>query len=153
MDIFTQRLPYDGLAKRTVTLTQDKLVIDYKNFARNSTDDYDYRKIDPDFRTVRRGETEWSNVVFGFLIAFLVLFIFSKMSPSLLFKSIVLSIEVCTIVIALYLFARLFIKKEHLYVLDDTGDCILSLKSTPKSRAFIAKLKAKVDGANKAAKV
>ena len=47
MDVFTQRLPYEGFAKRTITLEQDKLVIDYKNIARSLTDDYSYGKIDP----------------------------------------------------------------------------------------------------------
>ena len=152
MDVFARRLPYDGLAKRTVTLEQDKLVIDYKNFARNSTDDYDYRKIDPGIKTIRRGETEWSSVVYGLVVASVVLFLLSKMSPGLLFTSIVLGIQVCTAAAAVYLFACIFIKKDHIYILDTSGDCILALKSTPKSRAFVAKLKAKVEAANKTAK-
>jgi len=152
MDVFAQRLPYDGLAKRTVTLEQDKLIIGYKNIARNFIDDYDYRKIDPGFKTIRRGETEWSGVVYGLVVASVVLFLFSKMSPGLLFKSIVLGIQVCTVTAAVYLFALIFIKKDHIYILDTSGDCILALKSTPKSRAFVAKLKAKVEAANKTAK-
>ena len=79
----------------------------------------------------------------------MVFFILSKMSPSLLFKSIVLGIQVCTVVIAVYLLALIFYKKAHIYVLDTSGDCILALKSTPKSRAFAAKLKAKVESAAK----
>lgn len=144
MDVFTERLFYDGLAKRTITLEPDKLVIAYKNIARNFTDDYAYLKIDPDFKTVRRGETEWSNVVYGLVVASMVFFILSKMSPALLFKSIVLGIQLCAVATAVYLLARIFLKKDHIYVLDTTGDCIISLKSTPKSRAFVAKLKEKV---------
>ncbi|MGA2507310.1 MAG: hypothetical protein ABSF80_07540 [Chitinispirillaceae bacterium] len=149
MDVFTQRLPYEGFAKRTITLEQDKLVIDYKNIARSLTDDYSYGKIDPVFKTIRRGETEWSSIVYGLVITSMVFFILSKMSPSLLFKSIVLGIQVCTVVIAVYLLALIFYKKAHIYVLDTSGDCILALKSTPKSRAFAAKLKAKVESAAK----
>jgi uncharacterized membrane protein len=149
MDVFTQRLPYDGLAKRTLTLEQDKLVVNYKNVVRNLTDDYAYGKINPDFKTVKRGETEWSSIVYGLVITSMIFFILSKMSPSLLFKSIVLGIQVCTVVIAVYLLALIFIKKTHIYVLDTSDDCILALKSTPKSRAFVVKLKAKVDAAKR----
>jgi hypothetical protein len=149
MDVFMERLYHDGFAKRTVTIEQDKLVINLKSIGRNFTDDYDYSKIDPSFKTVRRGETEWSNVVYGLVVASMVFFILSKMSSSLLFKSIVLAVQVCTVAAAVYLLARIFIKKEHLYILDTAGDCVLVFRSTPKSRAFVAKLKARAEAARK----
>ena len=150
MDVFTERLPWDGLATRRFTLENDRLVIRYKNIARSFEDEYDYRKIDPVARTVRRGETEWSNVVFGLVIASIAFFILTKMSSSLVFNSIVLIVQLCTALAAVYLIALIFFKKEHIYIMDTSGDCILSLKSTPKSRAFAARLNAKVAAAGKA---
>lgn len=145
MDVYTERLPWDSLATRRLTLENDRLVISYKNIARSFEDEYDYRKIDPVATTVRRGETEWSNVVFGLVIASIVFFILTKMSSSLVFSSIVLIVQLCTAIAAVYLITIIFFKKEHIYIMDTSGDCILSLKSTPRARAFVAKLKAKVD--------
>jgi hypothetical protein len=147
MDVFTEKLPWDGLAKQRLTLGPGKLVIHYKNIARSFEDEYDYRKIDPDFRTVRRGETEWSNAVFGLVIASIVFFILTKMSSSLIFNAIVLAVQLCTALLAVVLIARIFIKKDHLYIMDTSGDCFLTLKSTSKARAFVAKLKEKVHAA------
>jgi hypothetical protein len=147
MDIFTERLPYDSLATRRLALEAGRLVIRFKNLARSFEDEYDYRKIDPVFKIVRRGETEWSNTVFGLVIVSIVFFILTKMSSSLVFNGIVLSVQLCTALIAVFLIALIFIKKDHLYIMDTSGDCFLTLKSTPKSREFAAKLKAKVESA------
>jgi hypothetical protein len=147
MDDFTEKLPWDGLAKRRLTLAPEKLVIHYKNVARDFEDEYDYGKIDPDFRTVRRGETEWSNAVFGLVIASIVFFILTKMSSSLIFNAIVLAVQLCTALLAVVLIARIFIKKNHLYIMDTSGDSILTIRSTPRARAFAAKLKEKVKAA------
>jgi hypothetical protein len=147
MDVFTDKLLWDGLATRRLTLEADRLVIRYKNIARGFEDEYDYGKIDPSFRTVRRGETAWSNVVFGLVIASIVFFILTKMSSSLIFNSIVLIVQLCTAMLAVVLIARIFIKKDHLYIMDTSGDCIITLRATPKARAFAAKLKAKVEAA------
>jgi hypothetical protein len=144
MDVFIQRLPWDSLATRTLTLEADRLVINHKNFVRSFTDDYDYRKIDPVFRTVRRGETEWSNFVFGLVLASTVFFVISKMSSSLIFRSVVIGIQLFAALTAVYLISRIFLKKEHIYILDTTGDCIAALRSTPKAKAFASKLKEKM---------
>ena len=150
MDDFTERLPYDGLATRRLVLEAGRLVIRFKNIARSFEDEYDYRKIDPCIKTVRRGESEWSNIVFGLVIASIVFFVFTKMSSSLIFNSIVLTVQLCTALLAVWLIALIFIKKDHLYIMDSSGDCIISLKSTLKSRAFVARLKAKVEAAGAA---
>ena len=147
MDIFTEKLPWDGFATRRLTLGPDKLALSYKNIARSFEDEYDYGKIDPVFRTVRRGETEWSNIVFGLVIASIVFFILTKMSSSLIFNGIVLIVQLCTAVLAVWLIARIFIKKDHIYIMDTSGDCILTLRSTPKARAFVVKLKTKTEAA------
>jgi hypothetical protein len=147
MDVFTERLPYDGLATRSLVLEAGRLVIRFKNISRSFDDEYDYRKIDPCIKTVRRGQTEWSNIVFGLVIVSIVFFVLAKMSSSLIFNSIVLTVQLCTALLAVYLIALIFIKKDHLYIMDTSGDCILTLKSTPKSRAFAAKLKEKVKAA------
>jgi hypothetical protein len=144
MDVFTEKLPWDGLAARSLTLGPDRLVINYKNIARSFEDEYGYGSIDPAFRIVRRGEAEWSNVVFGLVIASIVFFILTKMSSSLVFNSAVLAFQLCTALLAVLLIARIFIKRDHLYIMDTAGDCILTLRSTPKSRAFAAKLKEKI---------
>jgi hypothetical protein len=145
MDVFTENLFYDSLAKRTLTLESEKLVINYKNIARSFIDDWDYRKIDPVFRTMRRGESEWSNVVFGLVIVSVVFFILTKMSSSLVFNGIVLVVQLCTALVTVFLFARIFLKRDFIYILDTSGDCILSLRSTPRAKAFAAKLKEKVE--------
>ena len=148
MDVFTERLPYDGLATRRLVLEAGKLVIRFKNIARSFDDEYDYRKIDPCIKTVRRGETEWSNIVFGLVVVSIVFFVLTKMSRSLIFNSIVLTVQLCTALLAIWFIALILIKKDHLYIMDISGDCILSLKSTTKSRAFAAQLKLKVEEAN-----
>ena len=150
MDVFTEKLPWDGFAKRRLTLGPDKLVIAYKNIAHSFEDEYDYKKIDPVFRVIRRGETEWSNVVFGLVIASIVFFILTKMSSSIIFNSIVLAVQLCTALLAVWLIARIFLKKDHLYLMDTSGDCICSLRSTPKAIAFAAKLKMKTEKAKTA---
>ncbi|MBN2189184.1 MAG: hypothetical protein JW699_07005 [Chitinispirillaceae bacterium] len=147
MDMYTDKHPWDGLATRRLTLGPDRLIIHYKNIARGFEDEYDYGKIDPAFRTVRRGEAEWSNVVFGLVIASIVFFILTKMSSSLIFNTIVLIVQLCAALLAVALIFRIFIKKDHLYIMDATGDCILTLRATSKARAFAAKLKAKVEAA------
>jgi hypothetical protein len=145
MDVFTQRLPWDSLGTRTLALESDKLVMNHKNFSRSFTDDYDYRKIDPVFRTVRRGETEWSGVVYGLVVASIIFFVLSKMSSAQIFSSVVIGIQLCTALAAVYLIFRILLKKDHIYILDDTGDCIVALRSTPKARAFAAELKSRIE--------
>jgi hypothetical protein len=69
------------------------------------------------------------------------------MSSSLIFNAIVLAVQLCTALLAVVLIARIFIKKDHLYIMDTSGDSILTIRSTPRARAFAAKLKEKVKAA------
>lgn len=147
MDVLTERLPWDGLAVRRLRLEGGRLVIQYKNIARSFDDEYEFRKIDPVFRVVRRGEPGWSGTVFGLIVVSIVFFILTKMSSSLVFNGIVMVLQICTLFATVFLIAKIFLKREHLYVLDRSGECIVSLKSTPRSRAFTAKLKAAVERA------
>jgi hypothetical protein len=149
MNLFVQILPYEGFAKRTFTLEAGKMVIDYKSPARNCSDDYSYDRINPDIKLVRRGATEWSNVVYGLVILSIVFFLISKMSYSLLFKSIMLGIQLGIVIVAVILLAHIFLKKDYLYVLDDTGDCLFALRATPKAKTFIGTLQEKMATAGK----
>jgi hypothetical protein len=145
MNTFIQHLPWEGFAKRTLTLEEEKLIIDYRSPGQNLTDDIPYGRINPDIRLVRRGATEWSNVVFGLVIAMLAVFVISKMSRSMLVMSITLVVQLCIVVPALVLVALIFIKKEYIYVLDDTGECLFSLRATPKAKTFIGKMKERME--------
>jgi hypothetical protein len=147
MDVFIERLPWDGLATRTLTLENDRLAIRFKNIARSLDDDYRYGKIDPDIKTVRRGETGWSNVVYGLVVTSVVFFVLSKMSPSSTFRNVVIGFQLCAAAAAVCLLSRIFLKRDHLYIMDTAGDCIVSFKSTPRSRAFAAKLREKIAAA------
>jgi hypothetical protein len=149
VDHFIQKMPWEGLAKQTITLEDGKMVIDYKSPARNFSDDYRYGNLSPDIKLVRRGATEWSNVVYGLVVTSIVFFLISKMSNSLLFKSIALGIQLFIVIVAVSLLGLVFVKREYLYVLDDTGDCVVALRATPKAKAFIGKLKQKLETTEK----
>ena len=141
MTTFTQRIPWQGFAKRTLTLAPDKLLINHKGFE----DEYRYKDINPALQTVRRGESEWSNVIFGLIVAFAILFILTKIIPSVIFKLTVFALGFVVLIAAGWLFALQFIKKEHVAILDTSGDCILMLRVTPKSKPFITQLRAKLE--------
>lgn len=144
MDRFIQYLPYDALGKRTVTIEQNGLTIHFKNINRNFSDEYPYAKINPDFKIVSRGETEWSGVIYGLVVFSIFMFLVIKMSHGLIFKCTVWSIQFCALVTAVYLLALRFIKKDYHYIFDLSGECILSMKKTPASDEFVRKLKARL---------
>jgi hypothetical protein len=144
MDTFVQHLPYDALATRKITLEPEKIVMHYKSLNRNFNEQYGYADLDPDFKTVRRGEKEWSGVIYGFIISSVVLFLFVKIAHSFLFKSLFLGIQIALLITAAYLFSLIMLKKEFVYIFDRSGECILTLKATPKAKEFVKKLRAKV---------
>ena len=145
--VLIQRLPYDSLAKRTITLEADKLVMEYRNIVRSFTDDYLYAHLSPDIKTVRRGASEWSGVIYGFVVTFMVFFLFTKMSHSLLFRVIFLGLQVAALAGVVWLLLLWVIKRDYYYILDRSGDCILCLKATPKAREFVKKLREKIAAA------
>jgi hypothetical protein len=144
MDQFVQYLPYDALGKRTLRLEQDKLVLTYKNLTRNYTDEFPFEKINPVFKYVKRGESEWDGVLLGLVVSAIALVLFTKMLHSLIVRTVFLSIQVCMLFAAVYLLAIKFIKRDYCYILDDSGDVIVALKVTPHAKAFIAKLSEKM---------
>lgn len=145
MDRFIQQMPYDYLGKRTIKLEEDKIIIDSKNMVRTLSDDYPYAKIDPEFKTIRRGEKEWGSVVYGLIVSILILLFFQKMFHNGLFTIIVYCIELCVIAAAVYLVSLGFFKKNFIFVLDTSGNCIFSLKETAESKEFIKKLKERIE--------
>ena len=142
---FIQRLPYESLAKRTITLEPDKLVMAYKNIVRNFTDDCLYTNLNPDIKTVRRGANEWSGVIYGLVVTFIVFFLFTKMSHALLFRMIFLSLQIFTLIGIVWLLLLWVIKREYIYIFDRSGECILCLKATPKARELIKQLREKIE--------
>ncbi|MBN2037204.1 MAG: hypothetical protein JW768_10715 [Chitinispirillaceae bacterium] len=144
MTTFVQYLPYDALATRTITLEPDKIVMHYKSLNRNYSEEYAYSDINPDFRTVRRGEKEWSGVIYGLIMSSVVLFIFVKIAHSFLFKSLFLFTEFAFLITAAYLFSRIVLKKEFVYIFDRNGECILALKATHRAKEFVNNLRGKV---------
>jgi D-alanyl-lipoteichoic acid acyltransferase DltB (MBOAT superfamily) len=146
MEQFIQHIPYDYLGKRTIGLDNDKLVINTKNLLQAISDDYSYDKIDPEFKTIRRGEKEWGNIVYGLIVFAVVLFLLLKVFNNMTFKVVVLCLQLCTIAAATYLLSLGYFKRNFIYVLDTSGNCILLLKETDKSIAFTKKLKEKIVG-------
>jgi hypothetical protein len=145
MDQFVQHMLYDYLGKRTIKLESDKIVIDSKNMLRTLTDDYPYSKIDPEFKTIRRGEKEWGGIVYGLIISILLLLFFQKIFHNGLFTIIVYCIELCAIATAVYLVSLGYFKRRFIFVLDTSGNCIFSLKETVQSKEFIKKLKERTE--------
>jgi hypothetical protein len=145
MDQFIQQMPYDYLGKRTIKLDDDKIIIDSKNMLRTLSDDYPYAKIDPEFKTIRRGEKEWGSIVYGLIVSAVVLFLLLKVSNNMMFKVIVLCIQLCTIATATYLLSLGYFKRNFVFVLDIEGNCVFSLKETDKSKEFIKKLKERIE--------
>ena len=150
MDVFIQRIPWKGFAKQTLTLGVDKLVIFYKGFDQTIEDEYLYKGLHLAIKNVRRGESAWTNVIFGLIITSIVLFLCTKMSPSLLFKAIVLILNFAVLITAGALFLQRFIKREYVYLFDASGECILMLRVTPGSRPFIAALRQNIETVRKA---
>lgn len=145
MDQFTQHMPYDYLGKRTIRIEDDRIVIDSKNILRTLSDDYRYEKINPVFKTVRRGEKEWGSIVYGLIVSTIVLFLLLKMFHNGLFTVIVYCIQLSMIGTAVYLLSLGYFKRNFIYVLDTSGDGIFSLKETDRSKEFLKKLKAKIE--------
>lgn len=150
MEQFTQQLPYDYLGKRTIKLENERIVIDSKNMLRTLSDDYSYDKIDPEFKTISRGEKEWGNIVYGLIISLIVLLFFQKMFHNGLFTIIVYCIELCVIAAAAYLVSLGFFKRNFIFVLDTSGNCIFFLKETARSKEFINRLKEHIEKSNPA---
>lgn len=145
MDQFIQQMPYDYLGKRTIKLESDKIVINSKNMLGSLSDDFPYSKIDPDFKTILRGEKEWGTIVYGLLISILVLLFFQKIFHNGVFTIIIYGLELLAITAAVYLVSLGYFKKNFIFVLDISGNCIFSLKDTPKSKDFIKKLKVRIE--------
>ena len=145
MDQFTQQMPYDYLGKRTITLESDKLVINSKNMLGSLSDDYSYSKVDPQFKTILRGEKEWGNVVYGLIISILVLLFIQKVFHNGLFTLIIYGLELVAIAAAVYFVSLGYFKKNFIFVLDTSGNCLFTLKETPKSKEFIKKLKVRME--------
>jgi hypothetical protein len=145
MDQFIQHIPYDYLGKRTIRLENDRIVIDSRNMLHALSDDYPYNKIDPAFKTIRRGEKEWGNIVYGLIVATISLFILLKMFHNGLLTLIVYCVQLSMIASAAYLVSLGYFKKNFIYVLDTSGNCVFSLKENDRSKEFLKKLKAKVE--------
>jgi hypothetical protein len=144
VDTFIQYLPYDALAKRTLTLEQDKLSMHFKNLTRNFSDDFPYQKINPDIKTVHRAEKEWSGVVYGLIVTYIVFLILTKMSQALYLRTAFLVIQIAMLAIAVWLGVLMFRKQDYYYIFDTDGECILMIKATVKAKEFVKKLKAKL---------
>jgi hypothetical protein len=144
VDTFIQYLPYDALAKRTLTLEQEKLSMHFKNLTRNFSDDFPYQKINPDIKTVHRAEKEWSGVVYGLIVTYIVFLILTKMSQALYLRTAFLVIQIGMLAIAVWLGVLMFRKQDYYYIFDTDGECILMIKATVKAKEFVKKLKAKL---------
>ncbi|MBN1131080.1 MAG: hypothetical protein JXA71_18975 [Chitinispirillaceae bacterium] len=144
MDSFIQYLPYDALAKRTITLEQDKLTLTHKSLNRNFSDEFPYAKINPGIKTVRRGEHEWSNIIYIVVVTYIVFFILTKMTQALYARTVFVVFQVAMLAIAAVLGALMFIKKDYYYLFDNDGECILMIKANKKGREFVKKLKEKL---------
>ena len=145
MDTFIQYLLYDALAKRTLTLEQDKLSMRFKSLTRNFSDEYPYAKINPDIRTVHRAEKEWSGIVYGLIVTYVVFLILTKMSQALYLRTVFIVIQILMLAAAAWLGALMFIKKDYYYIFDTAGECILMIQATPKAKEFVKKLKNKME--------
>lgn len=146
MHVFTEYLPYDALAKRTISLDHDKLSIHFKSMNRNYSDEFPYAKINHDIKVVRRGEKEWSGVVYGLIVGYIVFLILTKMSQALYLRTPFLVIQFVLLGIAAWLGMLMFLKKEFFYLFDSDGECIAMIKATPKSRVFVKNLREKLGG-------
>ena len=144
MDTFIQYLPYDALAKRTLTLEQDKLSVHFKSLNRNFSDEYPYAKINPEIRTVHRAEKEWSGIVYGLIVTYIVFLILTKMSQALYLRTVFIVIQILMLGAAAWLGILMFIKKDYYYIFDTAGECILMIQATPKGKEFVKKLKGKL---------
>jgi hypothetical protein len=148
MDQFVQYLPYDALGKRILRIERDKLVISYKNLTRNFVDEHPFKAVNPSFKYVRRGDSEWDGVLFGLVISAIVLVLFTKMLHSLTLRTIFLTIQISMLFAAVYLLGVKFIKREYCHILDDTGETIVAIRVTAKSKEFIGRLKAAMEKNN-----
>jgi hypothetical protein len=144
MDTFIQHLPYDALAKRTITLEQDNVAMHFKSLTRNFSDEYPYAKINPDFKTVRRGEKEWGGIIYSLIIASIVFVILTKMSQALMLRTIFLSLQITMLILAAILVVIMFSKKDYFYIFDTDGECLLMIRATDKGKAFVKKLREKL---------
>jgi len=144
VDTFIQYLPYDALAKRTLTLEQDKLAMHFKNLTRNFSDEFPYTKINPDIKTVHRAEKEWNGIVYGLIVSYIVFLILTKMSQALYLRTAFLVIQIALLVGAAWFGVLMFLKKEYYYIFDTDGECILMIKATPKAKEFVKKLRNKL---------
>jgi hypothetical protein len=138
------RVPGAGFAGRTLTLEDDKLVIESKKAGASFSDEYFYRSINPVVKTARRGETGWSNVIYGIVVASLALFMATRMTQSAVAKMIILALDYAALLFAAFLFCLQLKKSDYADFYDENGDCILSIKITPKSKPFIASLRQKI---------
>jgi hypothetical protein len=145
MEQFVQYLPYDALGKRTLRIEQDKLVLTYRNLTRNFVDEHPFNTINPSFRFVRRGDSEWDGVLFGFVISAIILAFVTKMMHSTLLRIIFLAIQIILLFAAVYLLGIKLLKREYCHILDDTGETIVALRVTSSSKEFINRLKASMD--------
>ena len=152
MDQFVQYLPYDALGKRTLRIEQDKMVLAYKNLTRNFTDEHPFKAINPEFKYVKRGDNEWDGVLFGLVITAIILAFITKMMRSLTPHLICLSIQIAMLFAAVYLLGVKFLKRDYCHILDDSGETIVAIRVTPKSKVFLNKLRAAIDSCAKAAK-
>jgi len=147
MTRFVQRLPWEGFSKRTLTLEPDKLVIDSKKTGAGFSDDYRYKDISPIIKTTRRGETAWSGIIYGIVVASLVLFFITQLTQSNFIKLIIIAMTYAALFFAAFLFALRFKKNDYADFRDVHGECFLSIKVTAKSKPFIEALRRKITAA------
>jgi hypothetical protein len=145
VDTFIQYLPYDAFAKRTLALEQDKLSMHFKNLTRNFSDEFPYKKINPDIKIVRRAEKEWNGMVYGLIVTYIVFLILTKMSQALYLRTTFVVIQVAVLILAAWLGLLMFLKKDYYYIFDTDGECILMLPVTPKAKEFVKKLRGNIE--------
>lgn len=145
MSSLVQHLPYDALAKKTITLEQDTMTIEFKSLNRRFTDEFPYAKINPAITTVHRGEKEWMNVIYGVVVTYIVFFILTKMTQALVARTVFLAIQLALLGITVFLGLLMFLKRDYYHVFDIDGECILTIQANEKGKEFVKKLKGKLD--------
>jgi hypothetical protein len=144
MNSLIQYLPYDALAKRTLTLEEDKLSIRFKSLNRNFSDEFPYAKINPEIKTVRRGEKDWMGVIYGVVVTYIVFFILTKMTEALAVRAVFVAMQVILLITTAILGAFMFIKKDYYYIFDSDGECILMIRTDEKGKEFVKTLRGKL---------
>jgi hypothetical protein len=125
----------DYFAKWTGKITDDKIIVNYRNLIKDTTYEHKYEDMDPHPQKQRYGHTGWSGIGWFFAFCGFILLVARDIFPQKGLNPVYLgTILVCFILWLAFLCIK-FIKRDILLFKNKNGEILFYL-DMPKDKAF-----------------